>query len=169
LSRLGTVRKLLVQTSGLTLVEVVVALGILSIIGVMVTNGTFQIVRIQGTWRAEVIATKDLRHAGSYFAGDVMNAVTTTLVAGVSATTTVTLHWTDTSNTFHTAKYSLSGTSMPYVLLRQLDGGQQEMAREVEAAGFSRSGDTIVFDLTVQSSGGSTRSASLNTYMGNSK
>ena len=133
MSGLGTLRKLLVQTSGLTLVEIVVALGILSIIGVMVTNGTFQIVRIQGTWRAEVIATKDLRHAGSYFAGDVMNAVTTTPVAGASATTTVTLHWTDTSNTFHTAKYSRHQYA-----LRAAQGARRRLAGDGPRGGSSR-------------------------------
>ena len=56
-------KRALSDRSGLTLVEVIVAVSILTTVAVMVSTATFQIVSAQRTWRDNVLAIKDLRHA----------------------------------------------------------------------------------------------------------
>ena len=61
-------------SDGFTLLEVLVALGILSLALALATGGLFQVFSIQTSYQDKVVATKDLRHAGSWFSGDALNA-----------------------------------------------------------------------------------------------
>lgn len=162
----GFLSKLLSNRSGMTLVEVIVAVSILTTVAVMVSTATFQIVSAQRTWRDNVLAVKDLRHAQSWFAGDAMNATVTSL-ADPAASTSVTLEWAYSPTATHTAMYFLSGTSTPFQLVRRFDGNEIEVARRVVSAGFSRSGKTLTFDLDVQAADDQTNTSTLNTYMRN--
>jgi len=67
-------RGLLAGSGGTTLMEVLVAVGLISAATGIVGSGLFRVTSIQRFWRDDVIATKDLRHAGSWFAGDAINA-----------------------------------------------------------------------------------------------
>ena len=163
--RIAALRRILSQPAGFTLVEVIVAVGLLGVVAILVADGTFQIVRSQRTWRENIISTKELRHAGSRFAGDALNAVTTTLTDLAPATNQITMHWTDTGQTFHSANYSLDGTTTPFTLVRDLDGDQLELARRVVSVGFSRSGKTIIFDLEVQAADDATVTSTLTTFL----
>ena len=155
--RIAAARRILSQASGLTLIEVIIAVSILGVVAVLVSDHTFEILNFQRTWSEEVEATYELRHAGSWFARDAMNAATTTLTDLAPATSTITMHWTDVGQTFHTAKYSLVGTTTPYLLVREIDGEQVELAQRVVSVGFSRTGKIITIDLEVQAVGDSTK------------
>ena len=152
----------LLDRSGFTLMEVLVAVTLISTASALVTVSVFQILSFQRTWRDEVIATRDLRHASSLFAGDALKTATSTLVDGASATTTVSLYWTDVSEVTHTATYA---TSSGDVLQRQLDGSVFEVAKKVVSVGFRRSGNTIIFDLAVTAGDGATVSSTLTTFL----
>lgn len=155
-----SVKGLMRARFGFTLVETLVALGILVIVTAGFGSAFFQAFAVQRFWRDDMMSTKEWSHAQSYFAGDVMNAQTTNLVDGAPSVTSVTLDWT-ANGVPHTATYSLSGTT----LSRAFDGQSIEIARQVVAVGFSLSGRTVTFDLTVKAGKGDTVTKSLTTYL----
>ena len=158
-------KRIACDATGLTLIEAMIAITVLAAVTAMFAVAVFQILSIQRTWRAEVLAIRDLRHAGSWFAGDALNAATTTLVDGAASTTSVTLNWTDVANTTYSITYSLSGSAAPYKLLRESGGSSLQMSDKVVDVGFSISGNVVTFDLTVEGAGDETRTKSLDTYL----
>ena len=52
-----TVKRLLEDSRGFTLVEVLVAVGLLIIVAGLVSSSTFQILSVQRTWQDDVLAT----------------------------------------------------------------------------------------------------------------
>ena len=158
-SRLG--RPLGGRSSGFTLVEVVVSVGILSLAMGLVVGGLFQALGIQRFWFEDVVATKDLRHAGSWFSSDAPNAETIDILDGAPPTEPVTLTWTDDNDVPHTVTYSLVESS----LMRDFDGAQITLARRVVSAGFALSGKVLTFDLEVEADRGGTESMSLQIYL----
>ena len=153
--------RLLRDHSGLTLMELLVALGILAVVGGASTVATFQVMSIQGKWRDEVRQATELRHAGSAFARDAFNSASTTLADPNSATTTVGLQWTDAKGTT---------TLKQLVRILSINGsqvGQTQVARNVVSATFSRSGKVVTFDLTVKVGDSAATTRSLDTYLRN--
>lgn len=149
------------DSSGVTLIEMVVVTGIVSVSVGLVGSGIFQVLSIQRTWRDDVSATRELRHAESWIARDAFNTMTTDLVADDPSVDTMTLQWTDSSETLHTVVYGLSGA-----FLERTEGSEvTQVARAVTAVGFSLSGQTLTFDLTVEAESGGTESTSLVTYL----
>ncbi|MEE9248456.1 MAG: prepilin-type N-terminal cleavage/methylation domain-containing protein [Dehalococcoidia bacterium] len=149
------------RSPGFTLVEVVVSVGILSLAMGLVVGGLFQALGIQRFWFDDVVATKDLRHASSWFASDALTAESTDLVDGAPPAEPVTLTWIDDNDVPHTVTYSLVGSS----LMRDFDGTQITLARRVVSAGFALSGKVLTFDLEVEADRGGTESVSLQTYL----
>ena len=161
--------KLVSDRSGFTLIEVLVAVTILTTISGLVMTSTFQVLSVRRGWQEQVTATRDVRHAGSWFAGDALNTVTTTLADLTSDNSSTTLHWTDVTDQFHSARYYLSGGSFPYTLIREYDGNPLEMSANVESVAFSRSGKLLTFDLVVKVTESATESRSLQTHLRNMK
>ena len=158
---IGRLRRILGCSSGYTLPEVMVAMSILTVITAMFASGVFQVLSIQRFWRDDVVATKELRQAGSAFAGDAFNAETTSLTAGGATSTNVTMTWVDGSNVSHTSIYSVSGTE----LSRTFDGTARTVARGVTSVSFSLSGKVLTFVLGVSGARGATETKTLNTYV----
>lgn len=155
------VRRLLTSPSqGFTLVEALVSLGIMGITLSLMGGAMFQALGITRYWQKDVIATKDVRHAGSWFARDALNAQTTDLVDGAPAVPYATISWKDKDGNPHTTSYTLLGNE----LKRSYDGQVITVARDVTSVGFSRSGKKIKFILTVNSSRGNTESKTLDTF-----
>ena len=71
---LRKIRKSLADSSGFTMVEVLFAVGIISLAVGIVGDSIFQVVSVRRHWMDDAVATKNLRHAGSWFAGDALNA-----------------------------------------------------------------------------------------------
>ena len=147
-SRIHTAR------SGFTLMEVVVAMGILGVVIGMFGPSVFQTLSVQRYWREDVTATRQLRNAGYWFSGDAFNAKTTSLTADVTPASSVTLTWTDPSNqtVTHTAIYGLNPAGDE--LIRNFDGEEIPVARGVVSVGFSLSGKVLTLDLGVQAARG---------------
>jgi hypothetical protein len=154
-------RRFLASAAGFTVPEVMVAVGILAVTVGLIGSGVFQVLSIQRFWEDDVIATKELRRAGSWFSSDALNAEVTDLVDGAPPVSGVTLSWTDTDGVDHTASYSLVGDT----LLRVFDGTAITAGRRVVSASFSLSEKLITLELEVQSDRGSTESMSLQTYL----
>jgi hypothetical protein len=154
-------RRLARSSAGVTLVEAVVAVGILTMAVALIGTSIFQSLSIQRYWRDDVIATKEWRHAGSRFVTDLFNAETIDLVDGAAPVSAVTFTWVDGGGNPHTATYSLVGDT----LIRDVDGFQITVARGVLSAGFSRNARLVTFDLEVQADLGKTESMSLQTYL----
>lgn len=148
------------DAAGSTLVELLVGISIMTMLTGAFSTSLFQASFIQRSWRDDVIATKEWRHAGSLFASDALNAQSTSLADGAAPVDSVTLDWTS-DGVSHTATYNLSGTK----LRREFDGLSMDVARDVQAARFSRSGATVAFDLEVKAERGGTESMSLQTYL----
>ena len=149
------------SSRGFTLVEVLVTVGILTLTLGMVGGGLFQSLSIERSWRDDVLATRELRRAGSWFAGDALNAEATDLIDGGGPVTSTALTWTDEAGANHTATYSLSGDN----LVREYDGLQLVVARRVVSLGFSQSGKVLTLNLVVRAEEGGTESSTLETYL----
>lgn len=149
------------DSGGFTLLEVMVAISILTMGVGMIGTGVFQVLSGARFWQENVVATKDLRHAGSWFASDALNAKTTDLIDGAAAVNTVML----TTFGDNEITYSLSGSD----LIRSFDDGmtvaQTKVATDVVSADFSLAGDILTFSLEVTADHGGTKTISLNTRL----
>jgi prepilin-type N-terminal cleavage/methylation domain-containing protein len=158
---LTILKKLARDSSGVTLVEMLVVVSIMSIGLALVGTTVFQSLAIEKYWHEEVVATRELRHAGSYFAGDALRAESVSLLDSSPPEDNVTIQWIDGAGNPHTAFYSLTGDN----LVRQIDGVQIIVARRVVSLGFSLNARTLTLDLEVQAEQGTTESISLDTYL----
>jgi prepilin-type N-terminal cleavage/methylation domain-containing protein len=161
------------QQSGFTLVEVMVSVGITALVSGMLGAGIFQVLSVQRFWTEDVKATKEVRNAESWFAGDSLNSNDVLDAGGLNRLTCapdpkvnqVTLTWADTAGAPHTAVYKLSGAN----LVRDLDssGILQEVARDVVAStvSFSLCGGVVSLDLDVLADRGTTESLDIRTLM----
>ena len=155
-------------TQGFTLVEVLVALGILSIAIALAGGGLFQVFAFQPSYQDKVVATKDLRHAGSWFSGDALNAQAAVDGNGepldcLSASDSVTLSWTDNDGAYHTSTYQVSGDSFR----RSYDGRVNTLADHVvtDSVGFLHCGNLLTLELEVEADSGQVKNTVLWTYL----
>lgn len=153
---------LLTGASGFTLAEVLVAVGILTMASGLVGSSMFQVFSVERFWRDDVVATRQLRHANSWFAGDALNAETTNLNDGDLPVPSLNLTWKDMDGATHTAAYSVSGQ---HSLIRTFDGAAITLADNVVLAGFSLSGNILAFDLEVEAGQGETKTMRLQTAL----
>ena len=155
-------------SSGFTLVEVLVALTIMGLSAGLIGSGLFQVMSLTGTWQDGVIATKDLRHAGSWFTRDALNARKALDGNGdplicANSSPTVTLTWTGTQGTAHSAIYSVVGST----LQRNFDGNVNNLEKRVVAnsLGFKLCGKLLTFDMKVDAETGNQDRIVLDTYL----
>ena len=148
------------NSSGFTLLETAVALGILSMGTGLIGTSVFQVLSIERYWEDDSVATKDLRHVGSWFAGDALRAHGVA-VGGNPDGSEVTIIWNDSSATCHSSTYGLSGDS----LTRNLDGTIQTLADGVESVSFSLDDRVLSVSMTVNAGRGTTETKSLETYL----
>ena len=157
-------RQLTRNSCGFALLEVAVGLSILSMGVGLIGTSVFQVLSIQRHWQDDRVATKDLRHTGSWFAGDALNAETV-VIAGTAQAPVVTISWVDNSDpnnlVFHSSIYSLDGDT----LTRNDDGIVTPVAKGVVSAEFSLSGRVLTLNMTVNSGNGGTTLMTLQTYL----
>ena len=89
---LRDVRTTVRSSAGFTLMEVIVAVGILSLVITAFGSGVLQVVSVQQFWRDDVTATRERRQASTWFAGSALDTVTTSLADGAAPSSTVTLN-----------------------------------------------------------------------------
>ena len=111
--------RLFTGSSGFTLVEVSVALAILSLGVGLVGTSIFQVFDIQRSWQDQHVATKETRHAASWFARDALKAKATELADSGPPVDRVILTLASGDVT-----YRRSGNT----LIREADGNQNVVA-----------------------------------------
>lgn len=159
--RTSRIKTILLNASGMTLVELLIGISILTLITGLLGSSLFQTFSIERFWRDDVIATKEWRHAGSYLAGDALNAKSTSLIDGAPPVGSLTLNWTDSAGAVREATYSLSGAT----LVRTFQGKPLIVTNRVVSVSFYRAGQVLTFDLEVTADRGGTERASLKTYL----
>ena len=154
-------RNLITKAAGFTLLETVVAMGLLSMAVGMIVPGVFQTLRFEQFWQDGVVATKDLRHAGSRFAGDALSTENTDLVDGVAADTVMLTNYAG-----HEATYS---KNLQDELVRSHDDGvvtvENTLAAKVKTVEFLLSGDELTMTLVVYAVGTDEKSMTLRTTL----
>ncbi len=149
------------KDEGFTLVEVLVVVGVLAVVLPMGSSGLYQALSVRGSWQDASLATRELRSAGSWFAGDAMNATATSLVDGAPQADGVTLGWVDGAGDPHLVTYQVIGGDM----VRNLDGVPMAVARQIVSVGFSLSGKTLTLQISTHGAYGTVQGAMLNTYL----
>ena len=167
------IRTILRSSEGLTLIELLVSVTILTVVVGIFGAGMFQVLSIQRFWTDDVKATREVRHAGSWFAGDALNA-TEVYDAGGSTRLTctpspdveqITLAWTDTSAVDHTAVYNVVGTE----LLRTFDSSSFPLVLATgvvaDTISFTLCGNTLRLNVSIEADRSTTDSLDLITYV----
>jgi len=158
------------SSAGFTLIEMAVALSVLSVVVALAGSGIFQIISFERFWREDLVATGELRGAGSRFAGDALNAEDAKDSLGVrvgcppsESSSSVSLSWSDTADGSHSASYRISEGS----LVRNYDGKENELARRVVANSLQVSlcQRLLTLDMQVQAGRGAVEDIHLETYM----
>ena len=167
------VRHILGSSGGFTLIELLVSITILTVVVGIFGAGMFQVLSIQRFWTDGVKAVREVRHAGSWFAGDALNATDVLDAGGVTRLTCapnpsvqqITMTWTDASGTPHNVVYSVTGDE----LQRDFDsnGTPLIMASRVVAnsISFTLCGNTLRLNVDVLADRDTTDKLDLITYV----
>lgn len=147
--------------AGFTLLETLVAVGILATLLSLGSHALYQASSVRWSWQSNMTSVRDLRQSGSWFAGDALSAVTTSLTDGAAPVGSVTLTLTDSSGVSHTTSYAVTQGN----LVRTYDGKAMTMAGGVTAAAFSLSSKILTLQLTTAAAPGQTESSTLKTYL----
>jgi len=156
-------RQLAGEERGFTLLEALIAVAILVSVAGVLSIATVQVLSTQRTWQPNALAVQDIRHSLTLFAGDALNASTTTVPGLLTAVDSATLSWTDTAGTDHEAKYYLDGSGE--TLIRERNGNPFEVAENVQSVEFKRLNNLIELSLSVEGASGVTKSMSVRSYM----
>ena len=172
LDKAKALKATLAGAGGFTLMELVVAPSLLTLATGMIGTALFQVHSIQRFWRDAAVATMELRHAGSRFAGDafqaenVLNGPKGTILPCIliSRADSATLILSDGRGP-HVVTYLIKGTG----LTRDYDGAGIIVARVIvsESVGFSLRNNELTFDLVVNADQGKTEIMSLKTHIRN--
>lgn len=158
---------------GFTLIELLISISILTVVTGIFGAGMFQVLSIQRFWTDDVNATREVRHSGSWFAGDALNATDVLDAGGINRLTCtpspsveqITLTWTDTVGTTHNVVYSVTGDE----LRRNYDsnGSPLVMTDQVVAnsISFTLCGSTLRLTMDVLADRSTTDKLDLLTYM----
>ena len=136
---------------GFNLVEMVVSLGLLSLVMTLAGSGLFQAMGSQRWWLDDSIATRDLRHALSAYGSDAAKAEVVDLLDAGGPVTSLTITWSDETGGLKTSAFAQAGSTFT----RTVDGNTSVLARNVTAVAFNRSGKNLDLSLTVSAGTGS--------------
>ncbi len=169
------IRHIMGSSRGFTLIELLVSVSILIVVVGIFGTGMFQVLSIQRFWTTDVKATREVRHAASWFAGDALNATDVLDSVGGSRLTctpspSVTLTWTDSSGDSHDVVYSVSGEELlrDFYTNGSSNGSPLTMADRVVANSVSFTlcnGNTLRLNMDVLADRDTTDSLDLITYV----
>lgn len=161
---MNTLKRILEDCRGVTLAEVLVAVGILTIVMTAIGTSMGQALGTERRVAGEGRAVQELRKGLGWFAEDAMMARESNLVDGAAPVPAVTFSWTDEfsgGGIPHTSSYVLMG----HQLVRTYDGSAHTVARRVLSVAFSRLGRTVNAEVEVDALAGATRSLSVQALM----
>lgn len=157
-------KRFLNSQRGFTLAELLVAMGLLTVITSTIGVGMFQAQKTQQGVVREGLAINEVRKGLSWLAEDVKQASSTDLVDSAAAVFSLTLTWTDQfadANVTHTITYNLVGSD----LVRNMDGASHIVARKVVSVEFTLSNRTVSALLVTDSGQGATKTRRVNSVM----
>ena len=144
-------RSLLRSQSGVTLAEMIVVIGIMTLALTMVGSPLFASLRRDEQWRADITATTTLQRVGNWVAKDTINAESVSVADGAPAADNLTASWNDLGGAPHSAGYALNGVN----LIRTYDGASQVIGRNVTLVEFTRVANILTFTVGVAGASGS--------------
>ena len=145
---------------GFSLVELMVSIGLLSLVMTLAGAGLFQVMGSQRWWLADSVATKDLRHSLSKFGDDAAKAEIVDLADAGGPVSSLAITWSDANGGLNVSTFAQAGDTFT----RELGGTTSVLARNVTAVAFNRTGKTLKLDLTVAAAPGETKTESLQVY-----
>ncbi len=155
-------RNALNSQKGFTLVEVLVAVGLLVVVMSSLGMTMGHALASETKIIDDGLAINEMRKGFSWFASDMKRAKATDLTDGGPAAASVTATWTDQyqgAGTAHSVTYALVNGN----LVRTYDGASHTVGRNVSSVAFSRAGNTVVAQVTVEVRPGFTRMLSVKT------
>jgi len=158
------VRWLRSSSLGFTLTEVIIGMGILTVVTGTAGVATMQTLESRTMEREDSLAAFELRKGLSWVAEDASMAATSDLLDGGPSASSVVINWIDKfqdAGTAHTASYVVVNGS----LIRSYDGVAHPVARRIVSASFSRSGKTVTAQLEVRVNSQTTRQLTVKTIM----
>ena len=149
-----------------------ISVTILTVVTGIFGAAMFQVLSIQRFWTDDVKAVREVRHAGSWFSGDALNATNVLDAGGTRLTCTpsppveqVKLTWRDSSGNDHNSVYSVTGDE----LRRDFDdtGIELVMASRVVpgSISFTLCGNILRLTMNVLADRDTTDTLDLLTYM----
>lgn len=133
--------KKLSSQSGMTIVEMLIALAISAVILSSIGTALYIITNITGRGNAHAAAIQDLQRAAFWISHDGQMARTTDLIDGALPVASVTLSWLDADDVSHSSVYSLSGTE----LLRTYDGITTTVGMYISSVEFSLNDELLTY------------------------
>ena len=128
---------------GMTLVEVIIATAISSLIISGLGTAIYMIINVTERGNDEASALYHVRNATYHISSDAQMASTTDLIDGADPVDSLSLEWTDGFGNSHSSSYQLYGTD----LQRNYDSTITTVARYVSSVEFSISGDVLTYYL----------------------
>lgn len=126
---------------GITLLEVIIAIAISSIIMGGLSTAIYMIVGTTQRGNDKASALQDLQNAVYWVSLDTQMANSTDLVDGEQPVNSLSLTWVDCDGNAHSSSYTLSGTE----LQRNYDSYTRTVAQYVTSIEFSISGDLLTY------------------------
>ena len=166
-NRAKTVVHTLGNSAGFTLIEMLIAVSLISVATGIAGSSIFRVLSIQRFWKDDASSVRDLRHAGSWFSADALKAQNVfddqeDVLVCDSPTDNVTLVLINTEGTYKVS-YSLTGDK----LVRNFDGANMIIVDGVipSPAVFTLCDKMLTFDLEVEAGQGETETMSLRTFL----
>ena len=131
---------------GFTLIEMVVALGIGSVILMGAGEALFQILNGVDRGVSQLTTLRDAENAALWLTRDARMAEITDISDGASPVSSITMQWTDAEGGgTHTVSYAISNS----MLVRNFDGVDTTVSRRINSIGFSRNGRLLNLQIEV--------------------
>ena len=136
---------------GFTLIDLVVAIAIGSVILTGAGEALFQILNGVDRGVEQLSTLRDAENAAIWLTRDVRMAEYTDITDGASPVSSLTLQWTDSqSGGTHTVTYAIADSK----LVRNFDGALTTVSRRINSVGFSRNGRLLNLQIEVLAKGG---------------
>jgi prepilin-type N-terminal cleavage/methylation domain-containing protein len=140
--------KVKAKQRGMTLVELLLALGISGVIIGGLAASIYTIMSVTGRGNAEITLLRDIQSASHWISNDARMARGATLTGGIPANGII-LVWDDFEGNSHSCNYSYSGKE----LIRSYEGTSSTIAWNVSSVEFSVTDDVLTYTITSEIEG----------------
>ena len=160
--RLAFLNRVRDSEAGFTLIEVVIAVTIITTTMGLLSGAFFQAVSLQRFWISDVSPSRQFNRAASWIGQDALSVEAITFPGGQPGNS-ATFAWTDFFDNPRSAAYTVSGEN-----LVRTDGVGTAIvvARGVSGVTFSLTNKVLTFTLSIQTYGGQSETRTFNPFLG---